>query len=153
MSVELGAGVLADLHEHAREDYPSECCGVVVALSDGSQRTVRIRNVQDEMHAADPDSYPRSSESAYLWDSTDYKKALDMWESPGNRLLAFYHSHPDHEAYFSEEDLAQATPLGEPSYPEALQIVVSVVDGQLGDTKAFRWSVDEESYLEVALEV
>ena len=28
----------------------------------------------------------------------------------GNRLVAFYHSHPDHEAYFSDEDLAQRPP-------------------------------------------
>ena len=151
--MELSPELLPELHTHACETYPGECCGVVVAMADGSQRTVRIRNVQDELHAADPQAYIRTSRTAYVWDSADHKKALDLWEAPGNRLLAFYHSPPDHDAYFSEEDLAQATPLGEPSYPEALQLVISVFDGELRDTKAYRWSVEGEGYVEVALDV
>ena len=150
--MELASNVVEEMYEHARADYPNECCGVVVALSDGGQQTLKIRNIQDEMHAADAERYPRTAQTAYLWDSADYKRAIDLWEMPGNRLLAFYHSHPDHEAYFSQEDVAQATAFGEPSYPEALQIVVSVVDGEPCDTKAFRWSGEQETYLEIPLE-
>ena len=47
------------------------------------------------------------------------------------RILAIYHSHPQHDAYFSAEDSKQATIWDEPSYPDAAQIVVSVFDGKV----------------------
>ena len=64
-----------------------------------------------------------------------------------------YHSHPDHDAYFSDEDLAQAAPDGEPSYPEAVQIVVSIYDGEVRDVKAFAWSADSSTYEDCTLDM
>jgi proteasome lid subunit RPN8/RPN11 len=133
---------------HSRESYPDECCGVVVDLADGSQSVVVLRNVQDEMHAKDPARYPRTARTAYSPHAGDFKRAHDLWDAAGNRLVAFYHSHPDHGSYFSDEDLAQATPFGEPSYPDALQIVVSVYDREVRDVKAFCWSESEAAFVE-----
>ena len=48
--------------------------------------------------------------------------------------------------------MRQATPFGEPSYPEALQIVLSVYDREVRDVKAFAWSPDLETYVEEALQ-
>ena len=140
------------LSEHAAEAYPDECCGVVVSDAGGAQRVLRIRNVQDEMHARDPERYPRSARIAYTGHPEDLKAALDAAERPGCRLVAFYHSHPDHAAYFSEEDVRQATPFGEPSYPDAVQIVLSVRDREVRDAKAFAWSPAQETYLESPLQ-
>jgi hypothetical protein len=47
--------------------------------------------------------------------------------------------------------VAQATPFGEPSYPEAIQIVVSVYERQVKDVKAFRWSESALAYVEADL--
>ena len=73
-------------------------------------------------------------------------------ERPRGSLRAFYHSHPDHEAYFSEEDVRQATPLGEPSYPQALQIVISLDQNEVRDVKAFAWSDESSTYEPVEIE-
>jgi proteasome lid subunit RPN8/RPN11 len=142
---------LAEIKAHAEETYPDECCGVVVGHRDGTQAVVRLRNVQDEMHRKDPERYPRTARIAYTPHAQDFKRAHELWEQPGNRLVAFYHSHPEHDAYFSAEDLAQATPFGEPSYPEALQVVVSVRAAKAVDAKAFSWSEDAITYVESAL--
>ncbi len=142
----------AALISHAVESYPDECCGVIVASGDGSRTVMRIRNIQDEMHARDPERYPRSARIAYAGHPEDLKKALDAGDRPGCALAAFYHSHPDHAAYFSEEDIRQATPFGEPSYPDALQIVLSVYDRELRDAKAFVWSPSAETYVETPLQ-
>lgn len=141
-----------EMTSHAAETYPDECCGVVVARPDGTQGVIRVRNVQDEMHARDPDRYPRRARTAYTGHPEDLKRALDAAEAPGCGLVAFYHSHPDHAAYFSDEDVRQATPFGEPSYPEALQIVLSVYDREVRDAKAFAWSVVDETYVETPLQ-
>ena len=45
------------------------------------------------------------------------------------------------------EDRAQATPFGEPSFPEAVQIVLSVIGGKVRDIKSFNWSVPLERYV------
>jgi proteasome lid subunit RPN8/RPN11 len=66
--------------------------------------------------------------------------------------VAFYHSHPDHDSYFSAEDTAQATPFGEPSYPDALQLVAAVREGRTKLTKAFAWSPEASAYVEVPFE-
>jgi proteasome lid subunit RPN8/RPN11 len=69
-------------------------------------------------------------------------------------LRAFYHSHPDHEAYFSAEDRKQAFGgLDEPTYPHAYQIVLSVRDAAVAEAKAFAWDAAAREYVEVAIEV
>ena len=143
--------VLEELHAHARECYPDECCGVVVMDGDGRQWAVRIRNIQDEMHRADPERYPRTARNAYTGHPQDLKRALDDAQAPGRVLAAFYHSHPDHKAYFSAEDVAQATPFGEPSYPDAVQVVVSIYGDEIRDVKAFAWSADAADFVEVQI--
>jgi proteasome lid subunit RPN8/RPN11 len=141
-----------ELRRHVIEAYPDECCGVIVRLADGSERVLRIRNIQDEMHAKDPVAYPRTARIAYTGHPQDLRVALELADGPDCALVAFYHSHPDHDSYFSEEDTRQATPFGEPSYPDALQIVVSVYDREVRATKAFGWSPSDEAYVEMPFE-
>jgi len=140
-----------EVRRHCREEYPDEACGVIVAMADGSTRVVRIRNIQDEMHAKDPLDYPRTARTAYTGHPADLRAGLELAEGEGCNLVAFYHSHPDHDSYFSAEDIAQATPFGEPSYPDALQLVVSVYDRSIHAIKAFAWSPGAETYVETPL--
>jgi len=142
---------LAALRDHAVRAYPDECCGVVVDTIDAGQLVIPLRNVQDEMHARDPERYPRTARTAYTPHAGEFKRAVDLWETRGNKLIAFYHSHPDHDAYFSDEDVRQATPFGEPSYPDALQIVLSVYDATVRKVKVFRWSDRAASFQEAGL--
>jgi proteasome lid subunit RPN8/RPN11 len=70
----------------------------------------------------------------------------------GYTLKAFYHSHPDHAAYFSPEDRDAATPFGEPTYPDTAQIVVSIYDRVVTEMRAFAWSDAKKDFIEVALQ-
>lgn len=149
----LARAVVDAIAAHALESYPLECCGVVVGLGGDKQRIFRVRNIQDEMHERDPTRYPRTSRTAYAGHPGDLKAALEAAGRAGGELLAFYHSHPDHAAYFSEEDVAQATPFGEPSYPGALQIVVAVENGAVGEIKAFAWSEPQQTFIEAPLQL
>jgi proteasome lid subunit RPN8/RPN11 len=148
VNLQIQKAIVADLERHSLETYPNECCGVIVVGPGGDQKALRIRNIQDEMHAKDPSRYPRTAKLAYSGHPGDLKRALDLADSPGHSLLAFYHSHPDHASYFSDEDVAQATPFGEPSYPDALQIVISVYGDEIRDLKAFGWSAEAATFTE-----
>jgi proteasome lid subunit RPN8/RPN11 len=149
MVTRLEPETLLAMKGHAARSYPDECCGLVLASPEGALEVVPIRNVQDEMHRVDPVAYPRTARTAYVGDAGELREALEKAGGPGWRLVAFYHSHPDHEAYFSEEDVAQATPFGEPSYPEALQVVIPVQEGKPGAEAVFAWSEAESSYLQL----
>ena len=150
--MKLHRKAMDEVRRHALEEYPDECCGVIVTLACGGQKALRVRNIQDEMHAKDPERYPRTARTAYAGHPSDLRAALEAADEPGCTLAAFYHSHPDHDAYFSAEDTAQATPFGEPSWPDALQVVVSVREGRVGAIKAFGWSPPQECFVEVPLE-
>lgn len=141
------------LVEHAVGEYPNECCGILIREPTGAVGVARIRNVQDEMHARDPVRYPRTARTAYAGHPADLKEALERAERPGFSLVGFYHSHPDHAAYFSDEDVAQATPFGEPSYPDAVQLVLSVYGRQVRDVKAFAWNGATSAYVETAVRI
>jgi proteasome lid subunit RPN8/RPN11 len=146
----LDQGAWENMSRHSQEAFPEECCGLV--FSDGrSDRVRRVENIQNKLHALDPLTYPRTAVIAYAMDPRELETILDQEQSAGAKLRAFYHSHPQHEAYFSAEDKAFATPFGEPTFPDAAQIVVSVFDGAVKDAKAFAWSEDTKDFVEIPL--
>jgi proteasome lid subunit RPN8/RPN11 len=139
-----------EISQHAQETFPEECCGVV--LSDGAvDRVHRLKNIQNQLHALDPQTYPRTAAIAYAMDYKELERVIDEAKRNGAKLKAFYHSHPNHDAYFSAEDKAFASPFGEPTFPGTAQIVVAVYDRAVKELCAFVWSEQEEDFVKVAL--
>ena len=137
--------------KHAEEAFPEECCGVI--LSDGSTDYVeRLNNIQNQLHALDPQTYPRTAAIAYAVDPKELERIIDNAALNGAKLKAFYHSHPDHNAYFSEEDKAFASPFGEPIFPETAQIVISLYHREIRDIRAYIWSEKDKDFIEVSVD-
>lgn len=146
----LTAQAWQEIARHAEETFPEECCGVVIA-NGGSERVQRLENIQNKLHALDPETYPRTAVIAYAMDPKELELVIDSATRAGAKLKAFYHSHPDHEAYFSDEDKAFASPFGEPTFPSAAQIVVSIYHREVKRLAAFTWSDERNDFVEVAL--
>jgi len=139
-----------EITRHSQETFPEECCGVV--LSNGVKDQVRrLENIQNKLHALDPVTYPRAAVIAYAMDPRELESVIDDADKVGAKLKAFYHSHPDHEAYFSTEDKAFAMPFGEPTFPNAAQIVVSVYNRAVKAIKAFAWSDEKKDFVELPI--
>ena len=139
-----------EISRHAEETFPEECCGVV--LSNGTtDRAQRLRNIQNDLHGLDPKTYPRTAAIAYNMNLKVLDSLLIEAGKIGYTLKAFYHSHPDHAAYFSPEDRDAATPFGEPTYPDTAQIVVSIYDRVVTEMRAFAWSDAKKDFIEVSL--
>ncbi|HXV81144.1 MAG TPA: M67 family metallopeptidase [Candidatus Binatia bacterium] len=139
-----------EIAQHAQETFPEECCGVVI--TDGAvDRIHRLKNIQNQLHALDPQTYPRTAAIAYAMDYKELERVIDEAKRNGAKLKAFYHSHPNHDAYFSAEDKAFASPFGEPTFPGTAQIVVSIYDGAIKEVGAFAWSDQEEDFVQVTL--
>jgi len=133
----LGAEEAAAIRRQAEEEYPHESCGVILARG-GERRLLRCRNAQNELHARDPERYPRDARTAYYIDPKDLLRIADL-EREGFGVAGIYHSHIDTGAYFSETDRRQALVGGEPAYPDATYVVTSVVRGRVEALAAFRW--------------
>jgi [CysO sulfur-carrier protein]-S-L-cysteine hydrolase len=139
-----------EISQHAQEAFPEECCGVV--LTDGTlDRVHRLKNIQNQLHALDPQTYPRTAAIAYAMDYKELEFVIDDAERSGSKLKAFYHSHPNHDAYFSAEDKAFASPFGEPTFPGTAQLVVAIYNRVVTEICAFAWSDEEKDFVKVAL--
>ena len=143
-SVKLPSESLAELFAHAREGYPYEVCGLVMAS--GAVR--RCDNRQNQLHAEDPEHFPRDARTAYNIGPKDLM-FLDRSQKSADPVRIIYHSHVDVGAYFSDEDVRAATMDGELLYPVDY-LVVDVTKGEARVAKLFTFRdgkfVEIESY-------
>jgi proteasome lid subunit RPN8/RPN11 len=129
----------AQIQAQAIAEYPSECCGVVMARPGTPERLLlACRNIQDELHSKDPKRYPRDARTAYYIDPRDLI-AMGRREAQGFKVLTIYHSHIDAGAYFSPTDKHNALVNGEPAYPDASYVVLSVVEQRVEEAAVYRW--------------
>src|SRR5262245_18187860 len=140
-----------EISKHAQETFPEECCGII--LSNGESDQIHpLKNIQNKLHALDPLTYPRSAAIAYAMDPLELDQVIRQGEAKGQKLKAFYHSHPDHDAYFSAEDKAFASPFGEPTYPDTAQIVISIYTRAVKIIRAFAWSEKDKDFVEIPVD-
>jgi [CysO sulfur-carrier protein]-S-L-cysteine hydrolase len=148
--LQISSYVLDMMLQHGEREYPHEACGIVIGPKG---KTVAIgvfpiKNIQDELHAKDPVRYPREAKTAYFMDPKGVKIVEKEAESKGFEIKLFYHSHPDHGVYFSEEDRAMACPWGEPSYPDVGHIVISIENGKAVKASEFYWNREKKDFEE-----
>jgi len=134
----------------AEADYPFETCGFCFAQ--GSDLVVvPMENIQNKLNGEDPVTHPRDARTAYQIDTGEWQRVVAEQENSGRLLRAIYHSHPDHDSYFSETDSAAAAPWGEPSFPGVAFLVFSVRQGKVVDLKAFDWSDSAGKFVETRI--
>jgi len=150
--LKLNIEILKQISDHAKSDFPEECCGII--LSDGEQDFLRqCTNVQNQLHLEDPSTYPRDARTAYQIDPKELLEICKESEAKNRPIKAFYHSHPNHHAYFSEKDKADATVWDEPLYPDASYIVIPVCGDDseaqiLESMRVYTWDLNVGDYLE-----
>jgi proteasome lid subunit RPN8/RPN11 len=90
--VRISSELVDGLIDHAREEAPNECCGLV-AVRDGEAFEVR----RTANAAASP--------LRFEVDGREVMRALDDFEAAGGELGAIYHSHTRTEPYPSQTDI------------------------------------------------
>lgn len=138
------------LCHHAQETFPEECCGAILEGVEGEE-VRRMTNIQNARHAQDPQGYPRDATIAYFMDPKELLVVVKETDSGKATLKAFYHSHPNHDAYFSAEDRARALFGDEPSYPDTAQLVISIYDREVRAIRAYVWDEMRQDFVEAPL--
>jgi proteasome lid subunit RPN8/RPN11 len=135
-------GQLADILRQAEAGYPEEICGIVIGKP-GVPETYRIRqvpNIANQDRQRDPAGFERDARTAYRMDDREVLRVLREADDAGWDVVTFYHSHPDHDAYFSLMDRDRALRADkEPLWPGANYLVVSVRNARAVDARYYVW--------------
>ncbi len=134
--------ILEAILRQAEQEYPHECCGMIMGPEKEPEQLTRLcpcRNVYDHYHQLDPVNFPRTAKTAYFIDPKELLAIQKENYRLGEEIRMIYHSHIDAGSYFSEEDTRVALAEGEPAYPGARYLVVSVMQGKVKDTSIYHW--------------
>ncbi|MCS7208182.1 MAG: M67 family metallopeptidase [Fimbriimonadales bacterium] len=132
MKLLLTPAVEAAIREHARAEYPHECCGALLGREEGA-----LRVIQQIIRLANERADER--ERRFYVSPQQVLMAERHARETGLLLLGFYHSHPDHPAAPSEYDREHALPYY--SYP-----IVSVVQGVPTELRSWRLREDRTGF-------
>jgi [CysO sulfur-carrier protein]-S-L-cysteine hydrolase len=101
-----------EMLEHAREEAPNECCGILGGKDGAATTLYRATNAE-------------RSPLRYTLDPNDLYR-ITFREIPENdeEMLAIYHSHTASPAYPSQTDINLAT------YPDSVYLILSLSEEQ-----------------------
>ena len=132
--IALSQHQLTEIREHGQQDYPFECCGLLIGSfeQDGRkivQETYPISNAREE--EAKRNRFLIQPEELLRGEQYAVKKKLDV--------IGFYHSHPDSPAVPSQYDLEHA-------WPTYSYIIISVKNELAGDLLSWEMEADRSRF-------
>src|SRR3954454_10821790 len=95
---------LKQMRRHAEQDYPNECCGLLLGIRNGNSR-----EVVDVVPCENASFNPRTR---YEIDVRELVRVQREGRGRGLEIVGIYHSHPEHEAKWSPTDLRDAEWVG-----------------------------------------
>jgi proteasome lid subunit RPN8/RPN11 len=118
--VKVPQEMLDEMIEHAREDAPNECCGLVGGTPDEAQSIHRAENAE-------------ASPFRYSIAPREQLELMNRIDADDQEVAGIYHSHTRTPAYPSQTDINLAS-----GWPEAVYFIVSLERSDTPVVKAFR---------------
>ena len=129
MALSLPQAMIDEMIQHAVEDLPNECCGVITGDGEKAQKLYRTRNAE-------------ASPFRYSIDPRDLLRIEREMDDSDQSVLVIYHSHVASDAYPSPTDVRlsqwQGTDPPVDLYPGAYYVLVSLKDPDKPVVRAFR---------------
>ena len=116
--MEIAAEYRDAIVEHALEENPNECCGLLAGVDGLVKKHYRITNAQ-------------KSPYRYEMDGKEFLEAYREIEDRGWEIQVFYHSHTHSPAYPSDTDVRLAF------WPDAYYLLVSLLNEDEPDIRLF----------------
>lgn len=155
MTLRLSASLVEQIRVHAVQQYPSECCGIMLGTADNGAKQVSevvpLANLrrdparaQELLPLAEPDR--ESERNRFLIDPLEQLKVEKDARARGLDVVGYYHSHPDHPARPSEYDRQHA-------WPWYSYVIVSVERGEAKDLNSWVLAEDRSRFDEEPVEI
>ena len=121
----ISTNQLSEINRHGEQDYPYECCGLLIGHYEADGRkvvteTYPISNAREET----------AKRNRFLIEPQELMRGEKYARSKQLDIVGFYHSHPESPAVPSQYDLEHA-------WPTYSYIIVSVLNQKAGDL--FSW--------------
>ena len=125
-----------EISTHGEQDYPHECCGLMLGQFDEQRgkvvtETYPISNAREEA----------AKRNRFLIRPEELMRGEKYAAEKGLEVVGFYHSHPDDQAVPSQYDLEHAWPMY--SY-----VVVAVHEGIAKDLRSWEMEPDRSRFNE-----
>jgi [CysO sulfur-carrier protein]-S-L-cysteine hydrolase len=130
--MQIARNLYDQMVEHAREEAPNECCGMVAGRDGRLERVYRATNVE-------------ASPLRFQIDATEQLEITNEIEEAGLELAAIYHSHTRTEPRPSQTDINFAR-----LWPNVLWVIVGLAQG---DAEVQTWLIDDGDVTEAELVV
>ncbi len=138
----LSDQLIGEIVTHLMPSYPEEGCGLVFRDAQGGLRVHGTKNIANDLHEEDPETFPRTARTFYAIEPKEFLLA----DKRGDEIPVVFHSHCDCGDYFSDEDRMVATMgMGEdagPAWPGRDYLVVSIVDNIPKQATLYRYDDD-----------
>jgi proteasome lid subunit RPN8/RPN11 len=127
---------VAILHisNHGRKTYPNECCGALIGNDNVVTECVSL-----------PNTAKKGLQYRFLVTPDNYQIVERHAMKCGQKLIGFYHSHPDHPAHPSQYDLDHAWPIFE-------YVIIAVENGEPGEITSWRLRENRSAFDETRIE-
>lgn len=126
--VRIPEAIFQGMVEHAKKEWPLECCGILGGKEKTVEKAFELQNVE-------------GSSIRYLMSPQEQLRVFEEMEKESMEMIAIYHSHPHTIPFPSETDVKLAF------YPEVSSIIISLKEEKDPMVKAFRIG-KEAIYLE-----
>jgi proteasome lid subunit RPN8/RPN11 len=131
--VRLPVPVRAEMIQHAHEEAPNECCGLLVGEGSLIAECVRAKNLHER------------PTTRYLLDPAEHIATIRRLRGTDSSVIGCYHSHPCSPPAPSETDFAEAY------YPEFVWMIVSLAEPHFEEVAAFR--LTSEGFIPISITV
>ena len=117
--MEIPAEIRDAMVQHALEEDPNECCGILAGAGGMVLHHYRITNTE-------------KSPYRYSMDGRELNQVLRELDDYGWEMQVIYHSHTHSPAYPSDTDVRLAA-----NWPDPYYLLVSLMDKQSPDVRLF----------------
>ena len=117
--VRIPKPIFDEIVDHAKREWPLECCGILAGREETAQKAFELSNAQ-------------KSPVRYSVSPQEQLKVFEEMEKESMEMIAIYHSHPHTIPFPSETDVKMAF------YPEVSSIIISLKERDNPMVKAFR---------------
>jgi proteasome lid subunit RPN8/RPN11 len=130
--MQIARNLYDQMVDHARQEAPNECCGMVAGRDGRMERVYRATNVE-------------ASPLRFQIDPTEQLEISNEIEEAGLELAAIYHSHTRTAPRPSQTDINFAR-----LWPNVLWVIVGLAQG---DAEVQTWRIDDGDVTEAELVV
>jgi proteasome lid subunit RPN8/RPN11 len=126
--VRIPKSIYQRMVEHARREWPLECCGILSGKDKTVEKAFELQNAE-------------GSTLRYSMSPREQMSVFEEMEKESMKMIAVYHSHPHTIPFPSETDVKLAF------YPDLVSVIISLKEEGNPVMKAFRIG-KEAIYLE-----